>query len=270
MGTNFPNDTNTDVMLKQLPRPTIFAHRGASAHAPENTLAAFELAIRQNADAIELDATLCADGHVVVFHDDTVDRTTDGTGSIKQLSLDALKELDAGCSFDEAFCGERIPTLSEVFEAFGQKTIINIELKNYSSLTDALPDRVAELVKKHDLNQRVIFSSFNPIALRRTKKLLPEVPVGLLTLPGFAGKWVVSALGRWIPYQALHPSIQDASQHLINQQHLRGYRVHVFIVNHPQEIACLYRWGVDGIFTSDPILARRTIASEAASEVPST
>ena len=95
-------------MFADLPRPTIFAHRGASAYAPENTLAAFELAVRQQADAIELDATLCADGHVVVFHDLTVDRTTDGSGSIHKLPLSALKEFDAGCAFDIAFRGERI------------------------------------------------------------------------------------------------------------------------------------------------------------------
>lgn len=257
-------------MLEQLPRPTIFAHRGASASAPENTIAAFELAIRQNADAIELDAKLCGDGNVVVFHDDILDRTTDGVGSIKDLPLEALKELDAGSFFDEAFHGERIPTLSEVFEAVGQKTFINVELKNYSSLTDALPDRAAELVKKHAVSHRVLFSSFNPIALRRAKKLLPEVPVGLLTLPGYASKWIVSALGRWIPCQALHPPIKDASQHLIEQHHRRGYRVHVFVVNHPQEISCLYRWGVDGVFTSDPLLARRAIESEAAREASMT
>ncbi len=249
-------------MFEQLPRPTIFAHRGSSAHAPENTLAAIELAVRQNADAIELDAMLCADGHVVVCHDNTVDRTTDGTGSVNKLSLDALKELDAGCYFDESFCGERVPTLNEVFEAVGQKTIINVELKNDSTPTDSLPKKVAELVKKHGLSERVFFSSFNPIALRRIKKLIPEIPVGLLALPGFAGAWARSVWGRWVPYQALHPSIQDTTRQLIQRQHRLGYRVHVYTANHPQEIARLYRWDVDGIFTDDPLLARRTIESE--------
>jgi len=249
-------------MFEQLPRPTIFAHRGASAYAPENTLAAFEVAIRQEADGVELDATLCADGNVVVFHDNTVDRTTDGTGSVKELSLDALKELDAGCSFDKSFCGERIPTLSEVFDAFGLQTIINVELKNYSTPFDSLPEKVAKLVREHNLTRRVFFSSFNPIALRRIKKLVPEIPIGLLALPGFAGGWARSARGHWVHHQALHPSIQDTTRHLITQQHRVGNRVHVYTVNHPQDIANLFRWDVDGIITDDPLLARRTIEAE--------
>ncbi|MBU0511232.1 MAG: glycerophosphodiester phosphodiesterase, partial [Chloroflexi bacterium] len=118
-------------MYAQLPRPAIFAHRGASAYAPENTLAAFDLAIRQNADAIELDAKLSADGHVVIIHDQTVDRTTDGTGRVSDLQLAALQELDAGCTYDEAFRHERIPTLGEVFDAVGRKILINVELTNY-------------------------------------------------------------------------------------------------------------------------------------------
>jgi len=133
-------------MLAQLPKPTLFAHRGASAYAPENTLAAFTLAIHQNADAIELDAKLSADGEVVVIHDQTVDRTTDGVGKVNELVLAALKELDAGEKYDESFRGERIPTLDEVLESIGQKIFINIELTNYASPKDDLPLKVAEIV----------------------------------------------------------------------------------------------------------------------------
>ncbi|NMC78815.1 MAG: glycerophosphodiester phosphodiesterase, partial [Chloroflexi bacterium] len=91
--------------------PMLFAHRGASADAPENTLAAFRLAVDENADGIELDAKLSADGQVVVIHDQSVDRTTDGHGRVGQLTLAQLKELDAGSSFSPGFAGERIPTL---------------------------------------------------------------------------------------------------------------------------------------------------------------
>jgi glycerophosphoryl diester phosphodiesterase len=108
-------------MYSNLPRPTIFAHRGASAYAPENTLAAFELAIHQKADAIELDVKLSSDDQVVVIHDQTVDRTTNGTGRVNDLPLAALLELDAGSHFDIAYKGESIPTLSQVFETVGRK-----------------------------------------------------------------------------------------------------------------------------------------------------
>ncbi len=115
-------------MLAQLPHPMIFAHRGASAHAPENTIAAFLLALTQGADGIELDAKLTADGHVVVIHDQTIDRTTKETGRVGNMSLAELIELDAGSHFDVAYEGEPIPTLEQVFEALGKKTFINIEL----------------------------------------------------------------------------------------------------------------------------------------------
>src|SRR5512139_1857475 len=124
------------MVLESLSQPIIFAHRGASAHAPENTLAAFELALAQQADAIELDVKLSADGRVIVIHDSTVDRTTDGHGKVKDMSLADLKALDAGSFFSSEFAGEKIPTLDEVFEAVGRRTFINIELKNHRTRGD--------------------------------------------------------------------------------------------------------------------------------------
>ncbi|RME06477.1 MAG: glycerophosphodiester phosphodiesterase, partial [Anaerolineae bacterium] len=205
-------------MLDTLPRPVIFAHRGASAHAPENTLVAFDLALRQGADALELDVKLSADGHVVVIHDATVDRTTDGSGRVNQMNLQTLKALDAGCRFDAAFCGERIPTLDEVLEAFGKRTFINIELTNYSSPWDDLPDKVADLVTAHGVEKRVLFSSFNPLALRRIHRRLPEVPIGLLALPGKAGSWARGPLGRMVPHQAIHPALPDVHPAWVQRQ----------------------------------------------------
>jgi glycerophosphoryl diester phosphodiesterase len=244
-------------MFNQLPQPTIFAHRGASILAPENTLAAFELAVKQAADAIELDAKLCADGQVVVHHDQTVDRTTNGSGKVLDLQLVALKELDAGSWFGAQFAGETIPTLGEVFEAVGKKIFINIELTNYASVFDDLPQKVVDLVRQHNLQERVLFSSFNPIALRRAHKLLPNVPLGLLALPGFAGTWARSRLGRWVPYQALHPDIESTTPKLIQRQHQQGSHVYAYTVNEVAKMQQLFEWGVDGIFTDDPPLAQK-------------
>ena len=176
-------------MYRQLPTPAIFAHRGASAHAPENTLSAFKLAITQHANAIELDAKLCASGEVVVIHDQSVDRTTNGSGKLLELPLTVLNELDAGSWFGTDFQGERIPTLDEVFDVVGQKIFINVEITNYASPFDDLPNKVVDLVRRHGLQENVLFSSFNPMALRKANKLLPEVPIGLLALPGIKGVW---------------------------------------------------------------------------------
>jgi glycerophosphoryl diester phosphodiesterase len=241
--------------LYQLPRPTIFAHRGSSKYAPENTLAAFELAIQQGADAIELDAKLSADDYVVVIHDQTVDRTTSSTGKVKEITLNELHKLDAGSHFDAAYQGERIPSLDDVFETVGKRIFINIELTNYSSLTDSLPEKVANLVKKHKLESWVMFSSFNPLALFRARRLLPSVPIGLNALPGERGKWARSPWGRLLVYQALHPNYQDVSRELVEKIHRRGCRVHPYTVNQSEDIHRLIQLSVDGIITYDPVLA---------------
>src|SRR4030066_1443200 len=116
-----------------LKRPTIFAHRGSSAFAPENTVAAFKLAVQQHADAVELDAKLTSDGQVIVIHDQTVDRTTNGTGRVNRLTLVELQNLDAGSHFDATFKGEKVPSLAEVFYTIWNQIFINVEFKNYAS-----------------------------------------------------------------------------------------------------------------------------------------
>lgn len=247
-------------MFDHLPIPTIFAHRGASAYAPENTLAAFELAVRQNADGIELDAKLTRDGQVIVIHDQTLDRTTNGTGRVSQQPLSAIKTLDAGEHFDACFKGEPVPTLSEVFEAVGRVSFINVELTNYESPRDPLAEEVANTVKRHNLADRILFSSFNPLVLRRIHRLLPTVPLGLLALPAGAGAWARSVLGRWwVPFQAIHPEIGDITPQLVQGCHRRGHRVHTYTVNQVEPMMACFRLGVDGIFTDDPPLAIQTL-----------
>src|SRR5512138_572189 len=180
------------MMLTSLSQPVIFAHRGASAHAPENTLSAFELALAQQADAIELDAKLTADGQVVVIHDPTVDRTTGGHGRVKDLSLAQLRSLEAGSFFSEKYRGEKIPTLEEVFEAVGKRMFINVELTNYNSPRDQLVEMVCMQVKKFSLQKRVLFSSFFSSNLSEAHAYLPGVPRGLLALSGLMGAWARS------------------------------------------------------------------------------
>jgi len=247
------------MLLSDLPRPAIIAHRGASAYAPENTLASFELALRQGADAVELDAKLTQDGHIVVIHDQSVDRTTMHNGWVRDLSLATLRKMDAGSHFDIAFAGETIPTLDEVFKAVGRLTYTNIELTNLLSPLDHLPQKTAALVKRHKIIQRVWFSSFNPIALLRIHRLLPDCPLGLLAWPGATGWWARSPLGRLIPYHSLHIASKDAKPGLIKRIHRDQRKVFVYTVNLENEMLHLFEMGVDGIFTDDPLLARRVL-----------
>jgi glycerophosphoryl diester phosphodiesterase len=255
-------------ILPLMPRPVIFAHRGASAYAPENTLAAFSLAVQLGADAIELDAKLSRDGQVVVIHDQTVDRTTSATGKVIEMSLAELRQLDAGSHFDIAFKDEPIPTLEQVFETVGKQIYINIELTNYASKTDDLPEKVTQLVKRHNLSQRVMFSSFNPLALRRAHRELPEVPVGLLALPGQRGAWARSWLGRLVKYQALHPHYSDVTARMVENLHRRGCRIHPFTINEVPEMQRLAQLDVDGIITGDPIRALQVLKRESMQNAP--
>ena len=242
-------------MWPDIPTPVIFAHRGASAHAPENTLPAFELAHRQGAPAIEFDVKLSADGQVVVIHDQTVDRTTDGHGNVRSLPLAALQELDAGTRFGESFAGVRIPTLEQVFETIGKQIYMNVELTNYATPGDRLVPRVAALVQKFRMEKHVLFSSFFPRNLHVVSELLPSVPRGLLVWPSWLGLWGRSFGFRREVYTALHPFLKDVDAGLVSRLHASRRRINVWTVNAPEDIKRLIGWGVDGIFTDDPVLA---------------
>ena len=242
--------------------PLIIAHRGASAHAPENTLAAFKLAILEKADVIEMDAKLSADKQVVVIHDQTVDRTTDGFGKIKDLPLAALRKLNASAHFPNILGKEYIPTLEEVIETFRGKIRFNIELSNYTSPFDALPVKVATLIDYYDIQDQVLVSSFHPIPLLRFQRFLPSVPIGFLAKRGITGALSRSRLGRYlVPYQTLHIEKSDISPKLIFHNHRLGSRVHAYTVNESQEIEKIISLGVDGIITDNPLMARKILES---------
>jgi glycerophosphoryl diester phosphodiesterase len=238
-------------MWTDLTIPIVIAHRGDKQHAPENTIAAFRNAVEKGADAIEFDVKLSADDRVVVIHDQTVNRTTNGNGKISTLSFSSLRSLDAGEWFSEKFKNERIPLLEEVFEEVGERIYMNIELTNYNSPGDRLVSEVVKLVKKHKMQNRVLFSSFLGINLQKARRLLPEVFRGLLTFPGILGSW--GRMFGWRgDFMSLHPYIGDVTPSLINRIHEYGKRVHVWTVNNENDIKKMFDFGVDALFTDDP------------------
>ncbi|MBL8049815.1 MAG: hypothetical protein JNM46_01210 [Anaerolineales bacterium] len=249
-------------MLQHFPSPIILAHRGDLAHAPENTIPSFSQAIQKGADGVELDAKLTADGHVIVIHDATVDRTTNGKGKVASFGLDEIRKLDAGTWFDSKFSGTQVPLLEEVFETVGKDKLINIELTNYSTPKDGLTRKVCELIKKHNNQEQIIFSSFFASNLKIAMQILPEVPRGLLAMPGLIGLWARSFGFMFGEYQALHPHISNASKEQIQRAHRLKRRVHVWTANTPEEITRLRDWGVDGIFTDDPATAVQSLGRQ--------
>jgi glycerophosphoryl diester phosphodiesterase len=246
-------------MWKDLAVPVVIAHRGDSAHGPENTLAAFQMAADKGAEAIEFDVKLTRDDQVIVLHDQSVDRTTDGQGDIRNHSLAALRELDAGVRFDMRFTGERIPTLDEVFETFGKSLHLNVELTNYMTPGDTLVPKVIETVIRHNVNERVLLSSFYARNLKKAKALLPGISCGLLAWPGWMGVPARTWTWRQQFYSALHPHLSSVDATLVKRLHSAGKRLQVWTVNAEEDMVRLIGFGVDGIFTDDPALLGRCL-----------
>ena len=237
--------------------PLVIAHRGASMYAPENTIAAFELAVEMGADAIELDTMLTADGPPLVIHDQSLERTTNGSGSVASKTVAEITLLDAGSAFDARFAGEKIPTLEEVFATVGHKILINVELKNYASPFDRLPETVIDLVMKKGLADRVLLSSFNPIALIKAKRASEKIRRAALT--GGGPKIVRGFIEVFTNYFALHPEVSLVNQGMIDKHHSAGNKVNAWTVNEESEMMKLLSMGVDGLITDKPDIAIKVI-----------
>jgi len=246
-------------LLNQLPLPVIFAHRGASAHAPENTLASFKLAEEDGAAAVELDVKLSLDGQVLVMHDPNTLRTTGVDKWIHRENYSDLRKLDAAHYLNGQFVFEPVPLLRDVFECLGKRLLINIELTNYNTPNDALVEKTATLVVNCSMQDNVLFSSFSPLNLLKVRRLLPDVPVGLLALEGKDGWLNRSWIGRIFFSAIIHPYYKDVSEEYVRREHRLKRRVHVWTVNGAQQVAAMIKHKVDGIFTDDPALTKQIL-----------
>lgn len=218
-----------------------FGHRGACGHEPENTLRSVRRALELGADGIEVDVYL-VDGHLVVIHDDTLNRTTNGTGPVVEKSFAYLRSLDAGL-------GERIPTLEEVFDAANRRAVVNVELKGPGTA-----EPVVRLIERFVQTggwryEDFLVSSFDLAQIQTAKKLLPEIRTGALiekAQPGLVE--FAERLGAW----SLHPGKRCVTPELVADAHRRGLKVLVFTINRPAEFASMVALGVDGVFTDYP------------------
>lgn len=225
-------------MLK--PYMLCIAHRGAMGHAPENTLSSIRKAIEIGAPCMEIDVYY-VDGHLVVFHDDRLERTTDGTGYLCEQSFDYLRSLDAGQ-------GQKIPTLEEVCAEINSKTCLNIELKGTDTAAP-VAKLIAQLVDDGwDIN-RFLVSSFHHRELLEVKRLNRNIKVGALVkgIPVDDAKFA-EELGAF----SVHPSLEFVDQALVEDAHERGMKVYVYTVDHPEDLVRMQNMGVDGVFTGFP------------------
>lgn len=244
--------------------PSVIAHAGAQGHAPSNTIEAFALALDLGADTLEMDLQMTADGHVVTIHDGTVDRTTDGTGRVVDFTLEALRELDAGWSFegpagDFPFRGQgvRIPTLGEVFEAFPD-TFMILELKTDSG--QGIVEAVAAGIDAHDRTDRVVVASFDLDYLRRFRALMPGVPTNMAEdeIRTFHILHLVG-LHRWWrpPAQLFQVPEHHGDTHVVTPRFVRaaqglGIDVHVWTLNEERDMRRLLDAGAHGLITDYP------------------
>ena len=232
--------------------PMVYGHRGFSAAAPMNTLAAFELAAEAGADGVELDVQLSRDGHAVVIHDFSVDATTDGSGQVGDFTLAQLRELDAGAWFGPEWRDTRIPTLTEVFEAVGRLLLINVEIKTLPQQDDGIEEVVASDIRAAGMEARVLVSSFNPFAIRRFRQIMPQVPLARLTFSGMPAAW--REQWRGIPCEALHPGQDEVDEAFMRAARTGGQLVNTWTVNEAARARELLALGVDGVVSDRPDL----------------
>jgi glycerophosphoryl diester phosphodiesterase len=240
-------------------RPLNFAHRGASHEAPENTLAAFLLALELDADGIEFDVQLSRDDQAVVIHDYDLSRTTNGQGLVRERTLEELQQLDAGSHFDPAFVEQRIPTLQEVIDIVRDRLLLNVELKSEHSRDGTLASVVARTLEDNDLLDTVIVSSFEPLLLRRMKQLNPRLRTGFLYAPDSPRLFRRPWLRYLIRFDALHPYYAAVDERTMRWARNKGYRVNVWTVDEPATMRRLVQAGVDGIITNRPDLLREVL-----------
>ena len=224
---------------------------------------AFRKALEAGADGIEFDARLTADGQIVIMHDPSVDRTTNGKGKVRNLTFAEIRSLDAGLKKGMVFENERVPMLEEVLAELGGKLLLNIELCNYEEGDErTLSNQTVELIEKYNLVDSVIVSSFRFNNRVYVKDKNPGISCGLLAQNGLKGFIARNLLNHSVSVDAVHPYYTDATEALIRREQQCGRKIRAYTVNDPKDIRHLYDLGVDAIFTDDPLSSKEYYASE--------
>ena len=227
------------------------AHRGASGHCPENTLAAFGRAIELGADMVEVDAQLSSDGVVFLCHDDTLSRTTNGRGHLSQHSSNALRALDAGSWFGDAFRGERLPTLEDAIGVLRGKVSLNLELKTGNNAAGPLERESIEILERHGLLDETVFSSFSARRTRAVREISARARIGVLVHRRIQLARAFE-LAREVGAEALHPWKTLVTPDLMRKAAKEGLAVRGWLVDASSQIERLCALGIEGIFTDFP------------------
>lgn len=235
----------------------IWAHRGASAYAPENTLEAFDIAVKQKADGIELDVQLSKDGELVVIHDETLDRVSDGSGYVKDYTLKELKKFNVAKLFPH-FGFSQIPTLEEVYSLLKQTDLtLNVELKTGLIFYEGIEERLINLAKKMNMEDRILYSSFNHYSLLNLRRLKADVKIGILVSDLYVNV-IDYALN--LGADALHPiGYMLKVPGFIEESKEKNMKLNVWTVDDEDQIKVLNDYGINALITNKPVMARKVI-----------
>lgn len=235
----------------------VWGHRGASAYAPENTMEAFRLAAEQKADGVELDVQFSKDGRLVVLHDETINRVSDGKGYVRDYTLEELKRLHFNRTHPE-YAEAKIPELAEVYELLGPTGMeINVEIKTGIFFYPGIEEKLYGLEKQMGMEGKIIYSSFNHYSVMKMKKLNPAARVGLLYGDGFCG---VPEYAARLGADALHPALYNLQyEGFLEDCRKRDLRVHVWTVDDEDTMRRLIDAGIDAIITNRPDVGRRIV-----------
>jgi glycerophosphoryl diester phosphodiesterase len=235
----------------------IIGHRGAMGYAPENTIGSFEDAVRRGADLIEMDAQLTADNDVVVMHDTSVDRTTDGEGFVRDLTLKKLKTFDAGAWFGPEYAKQYVPSLLDVITHFRNRKSATrhslgmiVELKTLRGSGGSLADRVVKVLQDEDFTDRVMIISFDTVALQEVRAAHKTLPIGLLY--NEEGEESRVSQAKSIGAQAIFPRKTAVSARLVTSAHKAGLQVATWTANTKNEMKRMIGCGIDAITTNYP------------------
>ena len=226
------------------------AHRGASGNFPENTRLAFEKAIEARADMIEIDCQTTSDGHVVVFHDERLNRTAGVSGTVKSKTLQQLKKLDVGQWKKRSFRGERVLTLEEVLEIIAGKVDLCLDIKQYNASQPGMEIKLLFIVSHYDYLDQTIFSSFDYPCLERIRELAPEARIGVIYGAGVKADPFVAA--EQLEASSMHVQRQMATRPFLDKAWETGLDVHVWTVNEVRDMEKFASLGVQGIVSDYP------------------
>ena len=263
-------------LLEQMNRPWVVAHRGYRGSYPENTLVAFEGAIRANSDMIELDVSLTRDRIPVVIHDNTLNRTTNGSGRVSEHSLAELKKLDAGSWFSTKFRGEAIPTLEELLISVKGRIAVNIEIKQESfespAISNGIESQICEIVENLDMVDSVLISSFEHSFFSRIRKWYQTQ--GKLTFPRIAplqdgplSENLALELSLRHGAFSYNPDESFVTQSLIKKLKKGDIGILPYTINNEKRMEQLIQWGVTGIISDEPELVWEAIRKQVPNRV---